>query len=52
MNVGNHVGYFFHLFHSQWSSNFVSGSNIDSGENVLVLIPIQCISLGMYNKSN
>ena len=40
MNVGNHVGYVFHLFCSHWSGDFVSGSNADSRENVLVPISI------------
>ena len=44
VNVGNHFSYVFHLLHSQRSGNFVSGSDIDSRENVLVLIPIQHIA--------
>ena len=40
VNVHNHFGYVFHLFHSQRSSNLVSGNDINSGENVLVLISV------------
>ena len=38
VNVSNHVSYIFHLFPSHRSGDFVSGRDIDSGENVLVLI--------------
>ena len=41
VNVSNHFGYIFCLFHSQRSNDFVSGSDIDSRVNVLVLIPVQ-----------
>ena len=40
INVGYHISYVFHLFCSQGSGDFVSGSNINSGEDVLVLIPV------------
>ena len=38
VNVGDHVCYVFCLFHSQRSGDFVSGSNINSEENVFMLI--------------
>ena len=44
VNVGNHFSYVFLLFCSQRSSDFVSGSNVDSGGNVFVLIPISHIA--------
>ena len=40
VNVDDHVGNIFCLFHSHGSGNFVSGSDIDSGENVLIFTPI------------
>ena len=39
-NVGNHLGYVFCLFCSHRSGDFISGSNVDCGETVLVFIPI------------
>ena len=45
VNVSDHVGYVFLIFHSQRFSNFVSGSDINTRENVLVLIPIQRINI-------
>ena len=44
VNVGNHISYLFHMFRSQRSSDFVSESDINFGENVFVLIPVQHIA--------
>ena len=44
VNVDNHVGYVFSLFCSQRSGDFVSGSEVNSGENVPILTPIQRIT--------
>ena len=51
VNVGNHFGYVFALFRSHRSGDFVSGSNVNSRKNVLVLIPYNA-SVDMYNNSN
>ena len=40
VNVGSHVSYVFCLFHFHRPGDFLSGSNVDSGENLLVLIPV------------
>ena len=40
VNVGNHGGYVCSLFCSHGSGYFVSGSNINSGEDILVLISL------------
>ena len=52
VNVGNHISYICSLFRSHGSGDFVSGSDVNSGQNVLVLIHIYNISLGMHNKSD
>ena len=41
VNVSNHIGYVFCLICSQRPSNFVSGSDIDSRENAVVILPIK-----------
>ena len=40
VNVSNHVGYVFCLFRSHGSDDFVSGTDVNSGEDILVLIPL------------
>ena len=44
VNVSNHFSYVFHLFHSHGSGNFEFASDINSRDNVLVLIPIEHIT--------
>ena len=39
VNVSNHGGYVCSLFCFQRSGDFVSGYSIDSGKDILVLIP-------------
>ena len=41
VNVSDHISYVFYLFCFKRSGDFVSGSDTDSRENVLLLIPIQ-----------
>ena len=49
VNVGNYIGSVCSQFRSHGSVDFVSGNDVNSQENVLILI---LVSLGMYNKSS
>ena len=44
IDIDNHICYVLHLFCSDGSGDFVSGSDVNSRENVLVLITVQGIT--------